>query len=95
MTNSKHYNQERSYREYLIAKKIGEGRIIHETRISKNEIHRITDTGIIIVYNPRWQGVVTKLIARKNQILREYPDCPESVLLLARDHEKRVWHRVR
>jgi hypothetical protein len=57
------------------------------------ERHDITDNGIIIVYNVRSQKLVSKLIARPNQIKRYYestgrapPPEYESILELAKQH---------
>ena len=95
MKESKHYTDERGKREWLIANVIHEGKVLHTCRISDREIHKVTDTGIIIVINPIKRRVITKLIARKNQILRDFPEAPEAVLAKASYHEKRGWHHCK
>lgn len=66
---SEHYNQDRDWREYLISTVIGEGNIVDSFVVDKGhrngpEIHSVTDTGIIIIYNKKSGKMVTKLIAR-------------------------------
>lgn len=55
---SEHYNQDRDWREYLISTVIGEGNIVDSFVVDKGhrngpEIHSVTDTGIIIIYNKK------------------------------------------
>ena len=76
MTYSAHYLNDRQSREEII-KAIGEGEVIarkvwyHEGR---KQIHEITDNAIIRCYNPYTGKLITKLIARPNQIRRYYPN---------------------
>lgn len=74
---SEHYNQDRDWREYLISTVIGEGNIVDSFVVDKGhrngpEIHSVTDTGIIIIYNKKSGKMVTKLIARPGQVIRYY-----------------------
>lgn len=75
---SKHYKQQRNSRERLIQKYInGNGNVIDSFIIDKGhknglEIHSITDTGLIIIYNKESGKLITKLIARPAQIQRYY-----------------------
>ena len=74
MTTSKHYNYDRKIREEII-RRIGEGKPIvrvpwtHEGRL---QFHVVTDNAIVLVYNPNGM-LITKLIARPNQIRRYFP----------------------
>lgn len=74
---SKHYKEERESREQIISTIIGYGKIVNSFRVDKGhpngaEIHKISDTGIITIYNERTHKLITKLIARPNQIKRYY-----------------------
>lgn len=75
---SKHYSKERNCRESIIINKLnGDGNVIDSFIINKNhkdgnEIHSITDTGLIIIHNQNTGKLVTKLIARPQQIERYY-----------------------
>lgn len=100
---SNHYKNKRYKREKFIHKYLyGDGEIIDSFIINRNhpnglEQHNITDTGLIIVYNLKTQKLVTKLIARKNQIMRYYHDVdkepPPSLLRLAEWHESMRYNR--
>ena len=93
MTTSKHYLTDRSKREALI-KTIGEGKIIATFTVDKHhrngpELHSITDTGIIIIRNKRTKKMVTKLIARPQQIRRYFKTVNaevEKIIKLAQKH---------
>lgn len=93
MTTSKHYLADRSKREALI-KTIGEGKIIATFTVDKHhrngpELHSITDTGIIIIRNKRTKKMVTKLIARPQQIKRYFKTVNaevEKIIKLAQEH---------
>lgn len=77
---SKHYKRTRYSREKFINKYLnGDGNVIDSFIVDKGhpmglERHSITDNGIIIVHNAYSQKLVTKLIARPQQILRYYND---------------------
>ena len=95
---SKHYETHRSEREKFIEENLGKGHIIDGFIVDKGhikgaEVHSITDNGIIIVHNLTSGKLVTKLLARPQQIKRYYdntkrepPEELESVLALAREH---------
>jgi len=95
MITSKHYREDRANRENLI-KKIGMGNEIATFTIDRNhpngaELHTVTDTGIIIIRNERTHKMITKLIARPNQIKRYFGrnlQGLEKVLELAKNHQK-------
>lgn len=93
MTYSKHYTEDRKAREEII-KTIGEGQDIakvvwyHEGR---KQIHVITDNGIVKVYNAYTGLLITKLIARPNQIKRYfrngYNATIKAVIEIAYEHQ--------
>lgn len=94
---SKHYNYKRNKRERFINKYInGDGNVIDSFVVDKGhkhgvEVHSITDTGLIIITNKNTNKLITKLIARPDQIKRYYMNSgkspPKQVLELAE------WHR--
>lgn len=97
---SKHYKDKRCDREKFIEEYLGgDGKVIDSFVVNKGhrnglERHDITDNGIIIVYNAESQKLVSKLIARPNQIRRYYkstgrapPPEYESILELAKQHQ--------
>ena len=76
MTISKHYTNEREEREANI-RSIGEGEkvaVFEVDRVHRNgpELHEITTTGIIRIFNKNSGKLITKLIARPGQIARYY-----------------------
>lgn len=73
---SKHYKEDRKQREEII-NKIGQGNKVASFRVDRGhrngaEIHEISDTAIITIYNERTHKLITKLIARPGQIKRYY-----------------------
>lgn len=96
---SKHYETQRSERESFIEEHLGNGHIIDGFIVDKGhphgaEVHSLTDNGIIIVHNFNTGKLVTKLLARPQQIRRYYehtgrklPLEYESVLELAYQHQ--------
>ena len=73
---SKHYTADRIIREQHI-KEIGYGTPVASFIVDRGhkngpEIHEITSTGIINIYNERTKKLVTKLIARPGQIKRYF-----------------------
>lgn len=100
---SNHYKRKRYKREKFIHKCCnGDGKIIDEFVVDKGhkdglERHCITDTGIIIIYNAVSGKLVSKLIARPNQIKRYYTDTdkepPPSLLRLAEWHESMGYNK--
>ncbi len=86
---SYHYNKERSERERHI-REIGYGKAVASFVIDRGhengpEIHEITDTGIINIYNQITKKLVTKLIARPAQIKRYFNgNAPQAVVERAR-----------
>lgn len=98
---SKHYNKDRIRREQLI-KEIGIGKEVATFRIDRNhpmgaELHTITTTGIIIIRNERTHKLVTKLIARPNQIRRYFPketEIVKSIIKIAIVHQQMGYNEV-
>ena len=99
--NSKHYTRDRQQRETIITQ-IGIGNIIKEVVVDRGhrngpEVHKITDTALILVYNQRTGILVTKLIARPAQILRYYKEDepkPTKVVELARVHARMKYNEM-
>lgn len=97
---SGHYSNEREERERIIRDEIGYGKPIRRVlwdrgHINGPEIHEVSDTGIITIYNQRTGIVVTRLIARPGQIRRYYTNGsvpPQQVLDLAREHQKSFYN---
>ncbi len=97
--NSKHYNMDRQKRENLI-QKIGYGTVIKTAVVDKGhkngpEIHEISDTGIITIYNQRTKKLITKLIARPGQIKRYYKEnevIPKNLLQIAKEHQRMAFN---
>ena len=79
-SQTNHYKNKRYKREKFINRHLnGDGKVIDSFIVDKGhkdglERHDITDTGLIIVYNLESQKLVTKLIARPQQIKRYYSD---------------------
>ena len=77
----------------MIIQSIGLGNPVNRFIVDRGhrngpEIHELTDTGIINVYN-EWSGkLVTRLIARPGQIRRYYPNgkAPENLIQKAIDN---------
>ena len=91
---SAHYQNDRLIREKMI-QHIGEGKVVRTVRWDRGhpngaEIHKITDTGIIIIYNERTLKLVTKIIARPNQIRRYWKDgnAPQEIVNKAIEHAR-------
>ena len=91
---SRHYEIDRITREELI-KMIGYGKVVKSVEIDRghkngSEIHEISSTGIVTIYNARTHKMITKLIARPGQIARYFEDgkAPKYLLNLAREHQQ-------
>lgn len=101
--NSRHYSRDRQAREAII-EQIGMGEVIKSVRVDRGhregpEIHKITSTGLILIYNERKGAgfLVTKLIARPAQITRYFGQnevVPAEVLDLARQHARNRWNEL-
>ena len=94
---SQHYKKQRYEREKFINQHCnGDGKVIDSFIVDKGHVkglerHDITDNGIIIIYNAMSGKLVSKLIARPNQIKRYYQgtnrEPPPSLIRLAQWHE--------
>ena len=94
---SRHYNRERVMRERLI-KEIGIGKEIATFRgdrghVNGAELHTITTNGIIVIRNERTNKMITKLIARPNQIKR-YGITDKKIIEIARKHQTLGYNMV-
>lgn len=95
---SKHYTQDRIIREQHI-KEIGYGTPVASFIVDRGhkngpEIHEITSTGIINIYNERTKKLVTKLIARPAQIKRYFTNgtAPSYLINIARANTKLAYN---
>ena len=92
---SNHWVRDRKERAKLI-KRIGLGNTIKEVEVDRHhkngpEIHRISDTGIITIFNKRTKKMITQLIARPGQIKRYFTNnenIPAGLLDIARQHQR-------
>lgn len=98
-----HYKNDKTVRIMVIEKYIGFGRDIFSAEVNRGhkngtEIHVVTDTGIIKIYNARTRRHVTDLIARPNQIKRVYNAkgqyAPKWLLDVAYENQKRGFNMV-
>ena len=99
-----HYKNKRYRREKFINECLcGDGHVIDSFVVDKGhkdglERHDITDTGLIIVYNLESKKLVTKLIARENQVKRYYQNVdrnpPKWLLELCKWHNSLNYNRV-
>ena len=94
---SRHYKTERYKREKFINNYLnGDGKVIDSFVVDKGhrngaERHDITENGIIVIYNAQTLKLVTKKIARPNQIMSYYygtgREPPSYLIRLAEWHE--------
>ena len=100
-----HYKNDKNIavRTMVIKKYIGFGRDIFSTEVDRGhkngtEIHVVTDTAIIKIYNTRTRKHVTDLIARPNQIRRVYDakgqHAPKWLLDVAYENQNRGFNLV-
>lgn len=97
--DSRHWQNSRSKRRELV-EAIGYDRIV-KTVIRDYDHpkgpteHRITNTGLILIYNHRTKLFITALIARPGQIRRYYredEEIPEEVMTNARIHQRKGYY---
>ena len=98
---SAHYTNERGDREYIV-KQIGYGNVIDRFLVDRKhrdgkEIHELSDTGIVTIYNSTSKKMVTRLIATPRQIRRYYEAigevAPKKLLAIAAKHEWLFYNR--
>lgn len=97
---SRHWREDRQRRSHIIAQ-IGMGQIIKQVTVDRGhkngpEVHKVTSTGLVLVYNKRTGIMVTILIARPNQIKRYFDEneAPQEVINLAIEHTKAGYYRM-
>lgn len=97
---SRHWREDRQRRSHIIAQ-IGMGQIIKEVTIDRGhkngpEVHKVTSTGLVLVYNKRTGIMVTVLIARPNQIKRYFDEneVPQEVINLAIEHMRAGYNKI-
>ena len=93
---SKHYTEDRQSREAII-NLIGAGKPVARFIVDRGhrngaEVHEITDTAIINIYNQKSGKMVTKLIARPGQLRRYNWEVPQSILAQAIDHSRKGYN---
>ena len=96
---SLHYDMERKERDKLI-QEIGEGVVVKRVIVDRHhrngpEIHEISSTGIITIYNKRTKKMITKLIARVGQIERYYnpwEHIPNELFKNALEHQRKGYN---
>lgn len=90
-----HYGTERKGRDAFIREHIGEGNVVDSFVVDKGhpdgaEVHSVTDTGIVIIHNQKTNKLITKLIARPEQLRKLYHsdnrEVPRKILSLAYKH---------
>lgn len=100
---SRYHNAERISREYLIDFGIGLGHVVNDFVINRGhkdgpEIHNLTSTGVIIVENYYTKKIVTKLIARPQQIQRYYniigEKAPMWLIAITKEHNAIGYNQV-
>ena len=77
------------------------GQVIKEVTVDRGhkngpEIHKITTTGLVVIYNKRTGIMITILIARPNQIRRYYAEdeAPQNIINLAMEHMKAGYNKI-
>jgi len=98
--NSLHWTEERKERDQLI-KHISWNYEVKRVIIDKNhrngkEVHVITDTGLVYIFNQRTGKRITVLIARPGQLKRYWGDekVPVKLMNIAREHANKGYNRV-
>lgn len=98
-----HFKEDRKARHEFIKSNIGYGTIKDLFLVDKGhekglELHAITDTGIIKIYNRNSLKWVTMLIARPQQIKRYYlemhREIPKDIVNKAYKHEMLGWNNI-
>lgn len=97
-----HYYIDRQEREKLI-QNIGYGRLVKSVRVDNGDprgatIHNLSNTGIITIISEKTNKIVTKLIARPNQVRRYYSnrneEAPAYLIALAKNHMEKGYDLV-
>lgn len=92
---SKHYTEERQFREDNIKKFLGEeGKVVFEIvkwdSIRKNYfLYQITENAVLIVRaTDKKDFIITKMLARPSRIKRVWEDAPMSIIRIAIENSK-------
>jgi signal transduction histidine kinase len=98
---SLHYQNERTERERFIEENIGYGDEIYSFEYDYNgakQIHKITDTGLINVYDRDGGKLITRLVARPQQIKRLFnqhgEQAPRDLVRLADYHARNNFNEI-
>ena len=103
MEASVHYSADRQERSAFIRDHIGEGDVVDSFIIDRGhpggaEVHSVTDTAIIIIHNQRTNKLITKLIARPEQLRKLYKSVgrrvPPRILSLAYKHNIAFYNKI-
>ena len=98
-----HFKMDRKNRHEFIKSHMGYGNIVDIFLVDsghKNglELHAVTDTGIVKIYNRNTLRWVTMLIARPQQIKRYYratnKQIPQNIVKIAYKHEMLGWNEI-
>lgn len=97
---SKHYREDREAREAAI-KAIGYGKVVKVVTVDKGhrngpEVHMVSTTGIVTIFNQRTGKLVTRLIARPAQVRRYWEDgnAPREIVEIAIQHAREGLNNV-
>lgn len=97
---SGHFRDERRDRLTRIRRDVGFGKVVRRCVVDTGhpagyEVHVLTSTGVVVVFNARTKKLVTMLVARPEQVERYYrpfgETAPEELLARAYDNT-RVHH---
>ena len=98
--NSDHWITERKKRNEICSI-IGCGTEVKRVILDRGhkngaEIHVISSTGIVTIYNERTGKMVTKLVARPGQIKRYWKDgkAPAELIKIAREHQRKGYNKI-
>ena len=95
---SKHYQKQRNSREKFIDEHFGDGYVVDEFIVDRGhkdgaERHCIMNNGVIVIYNLISDKLITKILARPQQVKRYYENSGrkppleyEEILKLAHQH---------
>lgn len=101
LVNTNHNINERTSRTNNIINIIGgfgkpvRSFIVDTQHPNGNEIHTITDNGIIVIQNQNTKKLITSLIARPNQIKRYFTTIPTEIykiINIAEEHHKKGYN---
>lgn len=104
--DSKTYQEQatrRLQRLKFIKENIGLGNVIYEVTIDNHhvkgrEVHKVTDTGIIIIMNELTRKIITVLIGRPAQIKKLYSiqgqKPPHKLMTIAYNHAAQEYYKI-